>query len=161
MLRFKQLHLLKALLLGVSLSGFFLIIGLTTGLIDAAHLSVKNLNWGVLVGGLIFGIGWALAGYCPGSAIAALAEKRKDALFFALGGIAGAFFYMMTYAILAPTFLMRNILGGKVTFAQLPHAGYSGIIHGSYSIIAGLGIAILFFLAAWKLPDEKNERSKI
>lgn len=156
MLRFKQFHLLKALLLGVSLSGFFLITGLATGLIDAAHLSVKSLNWGVLVGGLLFGIGWALAGYCPGSSIAALADKRKDALFFVLGGIAGAFFYMIIYSVLIPTFLMKHILGGKVTLAQLPHAGYTSIIHGSYGIIVGIGIAILFFLVAWKLPDEKR-----
>jgi len=33
-----------------------------------------------LLGGLIFGIGWAIAGYCPGTAVGAFGEGRVHAL---------------------------------------------------------------------------------
>lgn len=36
----------------------------------------------LIVGGLLFGAGWGLAGYCPGPALVALGEGRADALWF-------------------------------------------------------------------------------
>ncbi len=36
----------------------------------------------LLLGGALFGIGWGLAGYCPGPALVALGEGRLDALVF-------------------------------------------------------------------------------
>lgn len=36
----------------------------------------------LIVGALIFGIGWGLGGFCPGPAIANLAALRLDALVF-------------------------------------------------------------------------------
>ena len=38
-----------------------------------------------IIGGLIFGTGWGLLGYCPGTALGALGEGRWDSIF----GIAG------------------------------------------------------------------------
>lgn len=36
----------------------------------------------LVLGGLLFGAGWGLAGYCPGPALVALGEGRLDALWF-------------------------------------------------------------------------------
>lgn len=44
-------------------------------------------------GGLMFGVGFALLGYCPGSAAAALGEGRLDALIGMLGLALGSFAY--------------------------------------------------------------------
>lgn len=60
----------------------------------AVALSHKSMNLGgVLLGGLLFGIGWALAGYCPGTSIGALGEGRWHALFVILGMLLGAALY--------------------------------------------------------------------
>ena len=54
-------------------------------------LSLKSTNLGGnIIGGLIFGLGWGLLGYCPGTSAGALGEGRWDALWGILGMIAGA-----------------------------------------------------------------------
>ena len=46
-----------------------------------------------LIGALVFGVGWALAGICPGTAITQLGEGKCSAVFPILGLIAGIFAY--------------------------------------------------------------------
>ena len=51
-----------------------------------------NLRTNIL-GGLVFGAGFALLGYCPGTNLAALGAGRLDALFGVLGLLAGSYLY--------------------------------------------------------------------
>ena len=51
-----------------------------------------------VVGGLLFGAGFIVGGYCPGTSIAAIATGRMDGLAFALGMLAGVW----TFAELTP-----------------------------------------------------------
>ena len=46
-----------------------------------------------IIGGLIFGAGFALMGYCPGTAAAALGQGNCDALFGMVGLVLGSYFY--------------------------------------------------------------------
>lgn len=46
-----------------------------------------------IVGGLIFGVGFALIAYCPGTGAAALGQGNWDAIFGMLGLIAGSYLY--------------------------------------------------------------------
>ncbi|PLC52378.1 transporter [Pollutimonas nitritireducens] len=59
---------------------------------DAMRLpTATNIDWRLVLGGLTFGVGWGLAGYCPGPALASLAQGGvKPLLFFAamLAGMA-------------------------------------------------------------------------
>lgn len=56
----------------VSLVGIYTLNSLGVG-------SITNLplHPGVLVGGLVFGVGFGLTGYCPGTVIGAMAEGKK------------------------------------------------------------------------------------
>ncbi|MCZ7647778.1 MAG: YeeE/YedE family protein [Planctomycetota bacterium] len=69
-------------------------------------------------GGLIFGVGMALAGYCPGTGAAALGDGSRHALFAVLGMVVGAGLYAETFP-----YLQENLLKwgsyGKVTLADL------------------------------------------
>ena len=61
------------------------------GLLTFNH---KDMNVGaVLAGGTLFGVGWALCGYCPGMAVAALGEGCWRIIFVLAGMLVGAFFY--------------------------------------------------------------------
>lgn len=152
MLRLIDLHLMKVILLGISLASAILFIGLTLGIFDPSHLSVKTSYWGVFIGGLILGAGWALAGYCPGTGVAALGEGRKDAIFFIIGGMVGAWLYMITYPVFKGTFLLDKILGGKVTLARTPRDSYAVLLDKIPGIIPALIVALVIGIIAWRLP---------
>ena len=156
MLRLTNFHLVKVILFAIAISSALLFTGLAIGLINPAHLSVKTSYWGVLVGGVILGIGWALAGYCPGTGVAAIGEGRKDAVFFAIGGLCGAYIYMLVYSKFKETFLLENILGGKVTLALTPHESFKALIAGAPGIIIAVIVALALGFVAWRLPGKNS-----
>ena len=66
----------------------------------------KSMNLGgVIVGGALFGGGWALVGYCPGTSVGALGEGRWHAVFAVLGMILGAAIYAEAYPLVKDTVL--------------------------------------------------------
>ena len=156
MLRLKDLHLIKVILFAIALSSGFLFIGMSAGIIDPGHLSVKTSYWGVVLGGAVLGAGWSLAGYCPGTGVAAIGDGRKDALFFALGGLFGAYLYMVFYPKFKGTALLENVLGGKVTLALTPNESFSAIVTGVPGIVVALIAAAAFGLIAWRLPSKSS-----
>ncbi|WP_321884888.1 DUF6691 family protein [Paraburkholderia bannensis] len=52
----------------------------------------------LIAGAAIFGIGWGAAGYCPGPAIALLAQPNIEALYFLPSMMAGWWVYRRTSA---------------------------------------------------------------
>jgi len=55
-----------------------------------------------IVGGLIFGFGFVMSGWCPGTGAVGLASGKIDALVFLLGAIGGSILYNEVYPILTP-----------------------------------------------------------
>lgn len=78
-------------------------------LIVFAHKAM-NLG-GVIVGGLLFGAGWAVAGYCPGTAVGAVAEGRWSALSVIAGMLVGAALYAEAYPFLKDSVLAWKDFG--------------------------------------------------
>ena len=65
------------------------------GVLDMAELYVEPTSYAAqAIGGLVFGAGFIIGGYCPGTSIAAVATGRKDGLAFALGMLAGVLAYV-------------------------------------------------------------------
>lgn len=57
---------------------------------DAIQLpTARDIDRALVVGGLVFGIGWGLAGFCPGPALVALGAGHWQALVFTLAMLAG------------------------------------------------------------------------
>ena len=103
MLMFRDMTFLKFMLSAVLVGS----VGLQL-MVDAhaIKLSPAALNiGGVVLGGLLFGAGWAIAGYCPGTEIGAVAEGRWTALFVIAGMVVGAALYAEAYPVLKGTVL--------------------------------------------------------
>jgi uncharacterized protein len=78
----------------------------------ALALSHKAMNLGaVLLGGALFGAGWSVMGFCPGTAVGAIGEGRWHALFAVLGMIAGAGIYAELYPLLKVSVLAWHDFG--------------------------------------------------
>lgn len=106
------------------------------------HFDIKPLYLaGVLAGGLIFGVGFAVAGYCPGTCVVGAAEGRRDALFALLGGVVGALAYTLIYPVLKTSFLSLGDFG-KVTLAS--SLGIPGLV-GAIALAVVL-VAIISFI---------------
>lgn len=56
------------------------------------HLPGKHtLDAKLILGSVIFGVGWGLAGYCPGAAIAALATLNSEVYVFVIAMLLGLY----------------------------------------------------------------------
>jgi len=98
----------------VAMFGIYLLKGL--GLVE---LSVKSTSLGAnILGGIIFGIGWAVCGYCPGTGAGALGEGRWDALFALIGMLLGAAIYAEVYPAMKSTVLTWGNFG-KLTLPEV------------------------------------------
>lgn len=63
----------------------------------ALHLPGSgDIDKRLLVGSLIFGAGWGLAGFCPGPAIVTLASGESKAVVFVIAMIAGMLMFEFT-----------------------------------------------------------------
>ena len=82
-------------------------------------LSLKpTILGGVIIGGLLFGLGWGLLGYCPGTSLGALGEGRGDAFVGIIGMLVGAGLYAEAYPYLQKTVLTWGVYG-KITIPQI------------------------------------------
>lgn len=115
-LRLRDMTIVKFMLSSVlvAMVGIYLLHDL--GLVK---LSIKSLSLGgVVIGGLLFGAGWGLLGYCPGTSAGALGEGRWDAVFGIAGMLAGAALYAEAYPLMKTSILTWGDYG-KVTLPQL------------------------------------------
>ena len=53
----------------------------------------KTFNWGQVFGGLLFGLGWALTGACPGPLFAQIATGSFAVIIVLMSAIAGTWVY--------------------------------------------------------------------
>lgn len=85
------------------------------------NLHIKPTRIGSnIIGGLLFGAGFALIGYCPGTAAAALGQGSWDALFGMAGLVAGSWIFAEFSASLKATVEKWGDLG-KVLLPDLLH----------------------------------------
>lgn len=100
-LRLIDLRIAKFMFLSVGVSALGLFALRAMGIV---RLQLIDFNlFGTLVGGLIFGVGFAISGYCPGTSIGAWAEGKKDAGFVILGGLFGVLGYTIVQGSIAGT----------------------------------------------------------
>lgn len=77
--------------LAVSLPGFRLVLRRPRPVMaQEFHLPTKSkIDWRLMVGAGIFGVGWGLGGFCPGPALAGLAAGNSEIYLFVTAMVAG------------------------------------------------------------------------
>ena len=90
MFTFRDLRMFLAFAVGVTVLGLaWLVIARTTG----ATWRPRRLHQGTIVGGVLFGAGWALGGACPGIALVQLGGGQLGAAVTLLGMLGGNWLY--------------------------------------------------------------------
>ncbi len=101
-------------------------------------LSIKATALGSnVLGGLLFGAGWGLLGYCPATNAGALGEGRWDSLWGILGMLFGAALFAEAYPALKPVYSWGNY--GRITIP-----GVLGVNHWFVIPVVVIGVLLLF-----------------
>ncbi|HQQ64474.1 MAG TPA: YeeE/YedE family protein [Pseudomonadales bacterium] len=86
---------------GVSAIGFRILLKKSSPVFGSFfHLPEKiKIDSPLIIGSVLFGIGWGISGYCPGPAIALLASPNRETWLFLPAMLAGWFFHadVLTY----------------------------------------------------------------
>ncbi len=121
----------------VSMVGIYLLLDL--GMVE---LSLKATIVGANVfGGILFGLGWGMLGYCPGTSLGAVGEGRLDAFWGILGMIFGGAVFAQAYPVLKDTVYTWGDYG-KITLPQVLNLGHWPVIVAF--IIIGLVLFVWF-----------------
>ena len=106
------------------------------------QLHIKPMRLGAQIpGGLIFGIGFALLAYCPGTAAAALGQGNGDAIFGIIGLIAGSYLFA---EVSEPIGKALGNMGnkGKVTLPGLIRAPAPVVVIGAALVLSAILLAV-------------------
>lgn len=81
-----------------------------------------------IAGGLVLGVGFVVGGYCPGTALAATATGRLDALVYGLGLYAGTLVFAEAFPV------VKGFVGatslGQITIPQYFNLPYGLVVFG-------------------------------
>ncbi|MGI3165423.1 DUF6691 family protein [Pseudooceanicola sp. 200-1SW] len=77
--------------LAVTIPGYLLVLGRPKPLFDKGFQlpATKLIDKRLVLGSLVFGLGWGIAGFCPGGALPALGTGKTEVLIFGAAFVAG------------------------------------------------------------------------
>ena len=120
-LRLENLSIIKFMATTIAV-GMILVYLLDAAAPQLLHFDIKPTYLiGVGLGGIVFGVGFALGGYCPGTCVVGASEGRRDALFAILGGVVGALLFTLLYNLLLEP-VIKPLDLGKVRVQDYVHA---------------------------------------
>lgn len=113
---------------------------------DMVELHLKPTRYASnILGGLLFGAGFGLSAYCPGTGAAALGQGNFDALLMMLGMLCGSYLFAE-----ASGWISRNVdpLGdrGKLTLHDWIAASRTAVVMGS-AVVLILVLVVVEFVA--------------
>jgi len=147
MARLEDYTVAKAIAVAIGIGAILLSIEI--GLGYASWHAKPIFLTGVAVGGLIFGAGMAILGYCPGTLPISLGEGSVDALVGIVGGIAGG----IVYTLIQPS--VQGMLGPDLGKHTLHSALGGGTLYYLLTIVFGLAlVGTAFWLN--RLENKKN-----
>lgn len=152
MLKLENMTMLKIYLFALGISSVLLAVSCMLGTFDKSHLNVGAIHLGVLLGALLFGLGFGWAGTNPASCMASIgSDAIICGILTFLGGVAGAFLYSLTYSWWKEIGFFRIIQFRLYTFFQISDDLPSLFSIGEEGM---LGLGIIFMILALLLPNK-------
>ena len=149
---FKNIVVAKMMVSAIVTAATLLFLGIVFGYIDYNQVFIPTTYlYPYLVGGLIFGLGMVMAGWCPGTAVAGIATGKIDAILFALGLFVGMYFYFDIYSYIEEFANSGNL--GRFTIDKL----VGGDIRVSYLVTVAVSFGLLLFMMLMKSIRDKKE----
>ncbi len=122
-----------------AMAGLFLLS--TAGVLELGELYVEPTSYpGAILGGLVFGVGFLVGGYCPGTSVAACATGRLDGFAFLVGMLGGV--YVFAEVMPGMDAWVRSKAVGELTLPSLTGLGMGWfvLIFIGILVVAGLGM---------------------
>jgi uncharacterized protein len=107
--------------------------------------------WGSLLGGVIFGVGMAVLGYCPGTSVGAMGDGSRHAIFGVAGMIVGAAVYAESYAWFRDR-VLQPANWGEITLSGL--LDVPPLLVLAVLVVAGIGF--FYALDRWIRPGARG-----
>ncbi|MCF6183707.1 MAG: YeeE/YedE family protein [Bacteroidales bacterium] len=146
----KNHTVIKTILLTLGLGSILLSIIIALGF---AQFHVKPFfPGGIIIGGLLFGMGMAVLGYCPGTLFVSLGEGSLDALIGIIGGLFGGLIYTLVLPYITSLF-GANL--GKISLFSL-----TGNHPALYFILTAIFSLFFIFIAYFINKKEKSKNKK-
>ncbi len=132
----------------VAVIGLYLLVDLH--LIDMERFwIVPTFFWPQIVGGALFGVGFVVSGYCPGTAVVGMASGRLDALVTIIGVGAGSLLFAVLFPVLEGFYVSSDM--GAATLPKLAGVNHWVII---IPVIAFAG-GMFFFMEKYEKKEAK------
>ena len=145
----KDFSVAKAIAIAIGIGAILLNLEIAFGL--ASYHVKPFVVGGLILGGLIFGAGMAILGYCPGTLAVSFGEGSLDAFIGIVGGLLGGVFY----TIALPT--IKPILGPNLGAISLNSIVGSNILFLILTFIIGI---VFIVLAFWLQKMDKTKSKK-
>lgn len=145
----EDLAVVKTIALAIGIGVILLSIEISLGY-ASYHIKPFMLG-GILLGGLIFGIGMAILGYCPGTLAISVGEGSMDALLGIIGGLLGG----LAYTLILPS--MQSLLGPDLGTISLNSLIASKLVF--YILVFLIGL-IFIYVSFWLNKKDKTQGKK-
>jgi uncharacterized membrane protein YedE/YeeE len=117
---FRDMRVLKVMFSALCTAMVGLIVLNWVGLFNYSTLVdvtlLKTYLWPQLVGGILFGLGFAIGGYCPGTAAVGVVSGKLDAIVFILGMVAGIWIFAAGFPLWGSFYNSSDL--GRLTLWQ-------------------------------------------
>jgi len=149
---FKDMAVIKVMFTAVITAALGLTCCVVLGVVSVEGVYLMPTVYGAyIVGGLIFGVGFVMSGWCPGTATAGVASGKIDALIFLAGAIVGSAIFNEMFGLIKPLYESGQ-RGVVFVYDTL------GIGKGTFNVLLSVAAVVMFWGCEW-IERRKTGRS--
>ncbi|UCG46457.1 MAG: YeeE/YedE family protein, partial [Phycisphaerales bacterium] len=140
---FKDMAVIKVMFTAVITAALGLACCVVLGWVSMDGVYLMPTVYGAyIVGGLIFGAGFVMGGWCPGTAAAGVASGKLDALIFLAGAVIGSVLFNEMFALIKPLYEWGQS-GVVFVYDTL------GVSKAAFNVLLSIAAVVMFWGCEW------------